>query len=189
MDEPFSNLDRRMREVVRHETMTLLREIGATAIIVTHDPEEAMAVADRIALMRQGEIVQHGIAADIYRRPKDLFAARFFCNFNEIPGVVRAGQAGCAFGSFPAPGLSEGLDVVICLRPQGLTLRQEGAGLAARVIARKFLGESDLLTLAVEGIDHHMRARVRGGQGPEPGRDVRVEVERDDVLVFPAAKA
>src|SRR3954464_8639086 len=67
MDEPFSNLDRRMRDVIREETVAILRETGATTIVVTHDPEEAMLIADRIVLMQAGRIVQEGTAEDIYR--------------------------------------------------------------------------------------------------------------------------
>src|SRR5918997_3791500 len=108
MDEPFSNLDRRMRDAIREETIAILRETGATTMVVTHDPEEAMMIADRIVLMRSGRIVQHGTAEDIYLRPKDLFAARFFCDFNEVEGVVRNGQVSTPVGVFPAPDLPDG---------------------------------------------------------------------------------
>ena len=69
MDEPFSNLDRRMRDAIRDETVAILRETGATTIVVTHDPEEAMRIADRIVLMRSGAIIQQGEAEEIYRAP------------------------------------------------------------------------------------------------------------------------
>src|SRR5918912_181896 len=88
MDEPFSNLDRRMRDAIRDETVAVLREIGATTVVVTHDPEEAMRIADRIVLMRSGRIVQAGDAETIYRAPADLLAARFFCDFNEVESEV-----------------------------------------------------------------------------------------------------
>jgi iron(III) transport system ATP-binding protein len=189
MDEPFSNLDRRMRETVGAETIALVRETGATAIMVTHDPEEAMRHADRIALMRAGRIVQQGRAEDIYRRPADLFAARFFCDFNEFAGRVSGGAVATPFGRVPAPGLAEGQLAVALFRPQGLALEPPGSGQASRIVERKFLGESDVLTLAVYGVDHHMRVRVRGGDGPEPGREVGVTAVLDDVLVFPAVSA
>ena len=89
MDEPFSNLDRRMRDAVRDETVAILRETGATTIVVTHDPEEAMRIADRIVLMRAGRIIQQGSSEELYSAPANLFAARFFCDFNEVPGEVR----------------------------------------------------------------------------------------------------
>ncbi len=76
LDEPFSNLDRRMRDRVREDTVALLRRTGTTALMVTHDPEEALAVATRIALMRRGRIVQVATGEALYRRPESLFAAR-----------------------------------------------------------------------------------------------------------------
>jgi iron(III) transport system ATP-binding protein len=189
MDEPFSNLDRRMREEVREETMTLIRETGATTMIVTHDPEEAMGVADRIALMRAGRVVQQGTAEHIYRKPVDLFTARFFCDFNEVAGEVRGGSVATPLGTFAAGGLTEGTAAVVCFRPEGLRINQNGKGIPARVVERKFLGMTEILTLAVQGLEHHMRVRVRGGRGPEPGRDVGVEAVSDDVLVFAALSA
>ena len=118
MDEPFSNLDRRMREGIREETVALLREMGATTVIVTHDPEEAMRIADRVILMRSGRIVQAGAAEDLYRRPPDLAAARFFCDFTEIEGKVRRGRLETPLGLFCAPGHAEGATGIACIRPQ-----------------------------------------------------------------------
>src|SRR5215213_4260307 len=120
MDEPFSNLDRRLRDSIREETIAILREMGATTIVVTHDPEEAMRIADRIVLMRSGRIVQVGEAETLYRQPADLFAARFFCDFNEVEGVVRGGGVSTPVGTFAAPGLAEGQAALVCVRPRGV---------------------------------------------------------------------
>ena len=88
MDEPFSGLDQRLRESVRAETLTLLRETRASCLLVTHDPVEAMGLADRIFLMRQGRLVQAGTPEELYRQPVDAAAARFFSDANEIRGAV-----------------------------------------------------------------------------------------------------
>ena len=93
MDEPFSGLDSRLRDSVRADTLSVLREAGATAVIVTHDPEEAMRMSDRIVLMRKGRIVQQGSAEDLYDRPESLFAARFFSALNELSGIVSTHRA------------------------------------------------------------------------------------------------
>ena len=92
MDEPFSGLDQRLREGVRRGTLELLKETRASALIVTHDPLEAMELADRILLMRQGRLVQQGTPRELYHCPIDADAARFFSHFNEIetPVVKRA---------------------------------------------------------------------------------------------------
>ncbi len=189
MDEPFSNLDRRMRDAVREETVALLREMGATTIIVTHDPEEAMRIADRVVLMRGGRIVQAGSAADLYHRPVDLTAARFFCDFNEIDGRVRNGRAETTIGLFAAPGLAEGEQAVVCIRPQAVRIRAPGFCLPGRVLSRRFLGEVDLLEIAVQGLDAPIRARLRGSPQALEGADVGIEIDSDEVLVFAAPEA
>lgn len=92
MDEPFSNLDRGLRDNVREETLGLLRQLGTTAIMVTHDPEEALSAGDRVVLMQRGRIVQSGTGYEIHDNPKTRYAADFFCAFNKIEGRVRQGR-------------------------------------------------------------------------------------------------
>jgi len=92
MDEPFSNLDRGLRDDVREETLGLLRQLGTTAIMVTHDPEEALSAGDRVVLMQRGRIVQSGTGYEIHDNPKTRYAADFFCAFNKIEGRVRQGR-------------------------------------------------------------------------------------------------
>jgi iron(III) transport system ATP-binding protein len=184
MDEPFSNLDRRMRDAVREETIALLREMGATTVIVTHDPEEAMRIADTVALLRDGLIAQAGSAADLYRRPVDLAAARFFCDFTEVEGTIRGGRLATPLGDFDAPGLAEGAQAIACIRPEGFMIRPEGDGVPGRVLARRFLGEVDLLDIAVQGLETPIRARLRGFPAARPGVDVGIDVDREEVLVF-----
>jgi iron(III) transport system ATP-binding protein len=187
MDEPFSNLDRRMRDAIRDETVAILRESGATTVVVTHDPEEAMRIADRIVLMRSGTIVQQGSAEDIYLRPSDLFAARFFCDFNEVEGVVSNRQISTPVGIFRAPHLPEGAHAIVCIRPQGVRVKPSGFCLPGRVISRRFLGEVDLVHVAVQGLDRPLQARVRDLARAYDGQDVGIEIDENEVLVFAAS--
>jgi iron(III) transport system ATP-binding protein len=187
MDEPFSNLDRRMRDAIRDETVAILRETGATTVVVTHDPEEAMMIADRIVLMRSGQIVQQGPAEEIYGRPADLFAARFFCDFNEVEGIVSNGRIETPVGLFPAPGLPEGAGAIICIRPQGVRLKPAGFCLPGRIVSRRFLGEVDLVHVIVEGLERPLQARVRESVRAEAGTDVGVDIDPQEVLVFAAS--
>src|SRR3712207_366315 len=187
MDEPFSNLDRRMRDAIRDETVAILRESGATTMVVTHDPEEAMMIADRIVLMRSGQVVQQGTAEEIYSHPADLFAARFFCDFNEVEGTVRNGQVSTPVGVFPAPGIPEGSGAIVCVRPQGVRLKPAGLCLPGRVVSRRFLGEVDLVHVIVQGVERPLQARVRDQARGEAGTDVGVEVDPNEVLVFAAS--
>jgi iron(III) transport system ATP-binding protein len=184
MDEPFSNLDRGLREAVRDETLTVMKETRATAIIVTHDPEEALRLGDRIALMRAGKLVQVGTPRDIYQRPVDLFAARFFSDLNEIPGKVRNGMADTAVGLFAAPGHAEGSAVTVCVRPQAISVRPPGLCLPGRVLASRFLGEVDLVHIAVPGLDQPLKARIRATGKPVTSGDTGLEINPQEVLVF-----
>lgn len=190
MDEPFSGLDSRLRDAVRADTLSVLRETGATAVVVTHDPQEAMRMSDRIVLMRRGRIVQHGTAEDLYDRPQSLFVARFFSHLNELEGTVLAGRAATRIGAFAAPGQADGQAVMVAIRPQGVQLAlatDSAAGTPGRIMSRHFLGEIDLLDVAVEGFESYLVAKARPETGLVPGVEVRVGFDPRDVLVFPAA--
>jgi iron(III) transport system ATP-binding protein len=138
--------------------------------------------------MRSGAIIQQGESEEIYRRPANLFAARFFCDFNEIPGTVRNGQVSCPVGVFPAQHLTDG-PAIVCVRPQGLRLKPAGFCLPGRVVSRRFLGEVDLVFIDVQGVDRPLLARVHDPVGVKEGLDIGIEVDTKDVLVFAASDA
>jgi iron(III) transport system ATP-binding protein len=185
MDEPFSNLDRRLKDAVREETIAVIRETRATSVIVTHDPEDAMLIADRIVLMRKGRIAQVGSPDEVYSRPVDLFAARFFSDFNEIDTVVRNGAAATPFG--PAPtALPEGARAVVCIRPRGVLLRAAGFCLPGRIVSRRFAGEVDVLQVAVQGFERPLTVRAPEHRPFARGDEVGVDFDRAEILVFPA---
>jgi len=189
MDEPFSGLDRRLRDEVREDTLTVLRESRATCVIVTHDPEEALRMADRIALVRDGMLVQADLPEIVYRQPRDLRAARFFSDVNEVPGVVKGGMAHTALGAFQAPGLAEGSAAIVAIRTPGVRLLPAGQGMPGRLELRRFLGVVDLVEVAVEGLDRLLKGRIREGVNATPKSEVGVEIDPAEVLVFAASEA
>ena len=144
MDEPFSGLDSRLKDAIRSDTLAILREARVTAIIVTHDAEESMRMADRIALLKDGSLIQVGTSEDLYRHPRTLFAASFFSEINRLDGVVRDGRAQSPLGSFPAPGIAEGRPVDIAIRLSGVMLDERQGSVEARILSRRFLGVVDM---------------------------------------------
>jgi iron(III) transport system ATP-binding protein len=183
MDEPFASLDGRLRDHVRRRTLDLLRESGTTTIFVTHDPAEAMRIADRIVLLDAGRVVQCGPPEEVYMRPATLFAARFFSDLNEVPGVCLNGRIETAIGSFEAPHLPDHAPARVCIRPQHLRLAQHPTGVAARVVRTAFLGEIDHLELAVAGLDAPITLRTFGRTRVEPEDVVYLDVQPGEVLV------
>ena len=189
MDEPFSGLDVQLRDQMQEETLSLLRETRATSIIVTHHPEEAMRLGDRIAVLRSGRIVQIGATEKLYADPASLFVARLFSEINEIPARVSKGRIETAAGSFPASGLADGSAVVVCIRERGIRLSAPAngaAGLPGRVRDLKFLGDVTRLEVAVEGFEQPLKVRFPSAAPFARGSEVRVHIEPDGVLAFPA---
>lgn len=186
MDEPFSGLDVQLREAMQEETLALLRETRATSVVVTHNPEEAMRIGNRIAVMRRGRLVQVGSAEDLYRQPVDLFVARMFSEINEIGYQVAGGRIETPVGALPVPGVADGVTVTACIRERGITLSPDGPGLPGRVLDVRFLGDVVRLEVGVEGFEKPLKVRVREMDGWARGAEVKVGIDSARVLVFPA---
>jgi iron(III) transport system ATP-binding protein len=186
MDEPFSGLDPRLREEMREETLAILHETRATSVVITHDAEEAMRMGDRVALMRQGQIVQTGKALDLYRAPKDILAARTFSDLNELAARIEHGSALTPLGRFAANGLPDGAEAIVCVRQRGVRLLESGQGVQARVLDARFLGDIALVEVAVQGLDSPLFARVKESDVPPQGAEIGIDVDQGAVLVFEA---
>lgn len=184
LDEPFSGLDSRLKDSVRAETLAILRQSRATAIVVTHDAEEAMRMGDRIALMKAGEVVQVGRAEELFQAPRNLFVAGFFSELNRFEGRVAGGAVDTPIGKFAAGGLSDGTPAVVAVRLSGIEANEKDGVTEARVISRRFLGDSEALELAVSGAEQPVRARIRCGALSPGARAVWLSVRSSDVLVF-----
>jgi iron(III) transport system ATP-binding protein len=188
MDEPFSGLDIQLRDAMQEETLALLRETRATSLIVTHHPEEAMRLGDRIVVMRAGRIVQVGSTESLYRAPASLFVARLFSEINEIPARVAGGRVHTAAGSFAAPGLAEGVNAVLCIRERAIGISSAAninePGLNGRILDLKFLGDVTRLDVAVEGFERPLKARITASDGLGRGREVKVVIAPQAALVF-----
>jgi len=149
LDEPFSSLDASLRGGLRREVELILRDAEATALLVTHDQEEALSLADRLAVMRDGEIVQVGPPVQVYGEPATRWAAQFVGEVNVLSGVARGGGVETELGVFDLRGPASG-SVHVAVRPEQLELRADGNG-NAEVVAREFRGHDVLYRLRHEG--------------------------------------
>ncbi|WP_417496184.1 ABC transporter ATP-binding protein [Maricaulis sp.] len=122
LDEPFSGLDRRLRGELRERTVDTLRAARTTALIVTHDAEEAMAVADELALMDGGRIIQTGAPGEVWMNPVSATAAKLLGDVEIIESRVSDGRAATPFGPAEAPGLAAGQRVNVLIRPRAFVL-------------------------------------------------------------------
>jgi len=188
MDEPFSNLDRGLRARVRRETVALLRELGTTAIIVTHEAEEALSTGDRVALMRSGEIIQNGPARELHDHPVNRYAADFFCDFNKIPGTVRGAELITPFGAFTiAEQLETNAEVVVYLRPRDFTVVADNEAISAllrgHIESRAFLGEVEELTVRIADGIPSLRVRT-DLRLPASATDIFLSPHWDKALIF-----
>jgi iron(III) transport system ATP-binding protein len=205
MDEPFSSLDTRLRDAIRDEALSILREENAAVLLVTHEPDEALRMADRIALMRDGLIVQHGEPYHVYNHPIDCSTAAFFSDINVIPADVRFQQADTVFGRFLTPGIPDGEAVEIVFRPQhlGVTLYDLGHDLgteessssgsmgteAMGITERaRFIGAQSLVEVRMPHDYSLIQALVPGVFLPEKGTRLRLLLRRDQCFVFPKEK-
>ncbi len=188
LDEPFSGLDVRLRESVRDQTLAILRDIGTTTLIVTHDAEEALYLGDRLAVLQGGRLLQTGTPDAIYQRPATAFVARFLGDVNWLHGTAAPGLIRSPVGDVLADGFVTGQRVDVLIRPEGLHLTPEGDGPGARVIERRLVGHSTLVSLRLRN-GELLRARILGQAAPKPGTDVRIRFDDDSVLVFPCHEA
>ena len=143
LDEPFSSLDATLRADLRGEVELILREAEATALLVTHDQEEALSLADRVAVMRDGCLVQTGPPEEVYRAPADRWTAQFLGDVNVLPGVAHADHVDTDLGSFEVATPPSEEHVHLAIRPEQLSLRRDAHG-NGEVVDREFRGHDVL---------------------------------------------
>ncbi|MFY0682478.1 MAG: ABC transporter ATP-binding protein [Thalassovita sp.] len=198
MDEPFSGLDNRLRDDIRDQTLELLKQEDAAVLLVTHEPEEAMRMADEIALMRDGKIVQQGAPYNIYNAPKDRESVSFFSDVNVICSQVRGSLTETPFGQFLAPGMADGTSVDIVIRPQHLKIEfdrngvgpsptpQNGVAARGEVVRARFMGSESLIEIKMDYDGSVLKATVPNVFLPKAGRPLWLSFRRDRCFVFPA---
>jgi iron(III) transport system ATP-binding protein len=184
LDEPFSNLDVELRAAVRTEVRDILAEVNATAILVTHDQEEALSLADRVAVMWGGRIIQDAGPEELYHRPASKTIGSFVGNAQFIPGMASGRRVTCDLGELPTHGTASGA-VEVMIRPEALRLTPPGDvdPANATVLNRLFFGHDQVMKLRLDS-GLVLNARLGTYGGIRPGDRVHVGV-RGAVLTFP----
>jgi iron(III) transport system ATP-binding protein len=198
LDEPFSSLDAAMRATVRREVAEILRARGTTTVLVTHDQDEALSLADRVAVLRDGRVVAEAQPEALYRSPLDADLAGFLGEANLLAGVIEHGVANTALGrlvlqdGITASWPSADPNAVVLVRPEQLEVRTltavpAGGGIHARVVDRAYYGHDAVLrvALAIRPDSEPLLVRVTGPGAPPPGAEVLLTV-RAPVMAWPA---
>jgi iron(III) transport system ATP-binding protein len=208
LDEPFSSLDARLRVQIRDQTLHVLKSSGVATVMVTHDPEEAMFMGDRIVLMHQGRIVQTGTPVELYSKPVNAFVTTFFSDVNVIRGMVQGGQVATPLGRVASAGFQDGAEVEIMFRPETVQIFEAdttppASSVPGEVLATRLLPGATLVHLRIASHAHgtqekpghtpdnagegiHLHARVPCLFPMPEGARVQVHVPMDQVYVFPA---
>jgi iron(III) transport system ATP-binding protein len=185
LDEPFSALDTGLRASTRKAVARLLADAGVTTLLVTHDQEEALSIADQVAVMREGRFTQVGSPQHVYRQPNDRFTAEFLGDCIALPCTVASGVADCVFGRVPVQG-DDGTGTLL-LRPEQLVAtvvsdsgQLDGVGTVSAV---EFLGHDVLLTINPAGESEPIIVRQHSLDPPTIDAKVRIEVVGTGVVL------
>lgn len=181
LDEPLSALDAALRESLRDELAVLLRKFHITAIFVTHDQDEAMAIADRVAVMSHGRVVQSGTPEELYRNPRSAFVAGFVGNAMHLTGNSDGATLHLGSGAVPLPGDGTGHDVYV--RAENVQIGSDGP-LSGRVETVTFLGTH--YRVGISGIMPELLTSIHPGHSaPKVGETVKIDIKPEAMMLLP----
>jgi iron(III) transport system ATP-binding protein len=188
LDEPFSALDPSLRAAVREEVRGILAETGITTLLVTHDQEEALSIANQVAVLRDGVVAQFGTPHELYHDPVDLEMARFLGDANLVDGVVEGQRVTTALGALALRSAEDAIALprgpaVVLLRPEQIVLSadQGAAGVRGRIVHSEFYGHDSLIDVVCDQLrlGGHIRVRVQGATRLKEGAEVAVSASGD----------
>lgn len=197
LDEPFSSLDASLRSAVRRDVRDVLRKAGTTAILVTHDQDEALSLADHVAIIRDGRISQVDTPATIYARPSSPELAREFGEVNFLKGIARGRSVETPLGLLPlengtggVDGLSDGTELLVLVRPEQIVVAPGATAGRARVLETEFYGHDAVMKLVADfdGITTFTARTANATQLPSRGAIVAIGI-RGSVVAWPVNAA
>jgi iron(III) transport system ATP-binding protein len=188
LDEPFASLDAHLRASVRADVAGIFRRAGTTAVLVTHDQDEALSTADRVAALRDGKIAQYAAPEELYSRPADAELARFVGEANLLEGVLAGGMVKTLLGNLPVDpaAAGEASQVTVLIRPEQIELEPSADGVAGRVLSYGYHGH-DAVVYVQPDQDADSRpivVRILGGQQLPAGSPVTLRA-RGPVFTWP----
>lgn len=192
LDEPFTGLDISLRAQVREDTLRLIKQMGVTTLMVTHDPQEAMYMADHILIMRNGKVEQGGSPREIYQFPATEFAARFVGQTNILQGIVLStgyDEVMTSIGPVPCLSMRDlefGTDAFISVRPESFEIDPNGP-FGAKICTIRYVGQSILLEVEIIdeiGKGHRLKMRVHPNLRVDEGEEIRFRIMPDFVTVI-----
>ncbi|GAB4574909.1 MAG: ABC transporter ATP-binding protein [Rhodothalassiaceae bacterium] len=187
MDEPFSGLDISLRADVRASAIATLRARAVPTLVVTHDPFEALEIADRIVLMRDGAVIQAGTPEEVYLHPVDAWAMRFFGKPNRLLGIVKGSAVETPFGRLAVPsGTAEGATVEILFRSSSIERASDGEGRPFHVEQARLLGPIRRTILRTDDWPETIRYDMPRHEKAEPGATLMLRARLEEFHIFPA---
>ena len=190
MDEPFANLDERLKDKIRDTTLHLLQKTSTTALIVTHDPEEAMFMGDYIAVMSEGKILQFDTPYNIYNKPINSFIARFFGDTVSVRGQIKNGVIKTIFGSFKTTKYKNNSDIELVFRSESFNVQKSkhinSNQVKAKIIAIRPIGYNTMLHLDVrnKSVSKHIHIKISGKFLPPKNKICYINIDKNYVFVF-----
>ena len=192
LDEPFSDLDINLKREIIDDTLHLINSLESSAIVVTHNAEEAMFLSDAILVMEKGKLIQIGTPHDIYFKPSNLYVASLFGETNIFQSKVEDNTCLTPLGRIKTSNLSNNQDVDVVVRPEAIKLNLEKSPLlnpnSGVVVDSKFLGNSAIIHMTVndeKNNKHHIHSRVMGNFLPPAASSVSVTLDEDHIFIFP----
>jgi iron(III) transport system ATP-binding protein len=183
LDEPFASLDASLRQRLREEVRSILRTAGITAVLVTHDQEEALSLADRVAVMRRGRILQVGSPGEVYDRPSSVEVAEFIGGGQLIDCTIARGRLESAVGALRTDAPDGAARLLV--RPEAICIlpAEAPAGVPARVVHSRYFGHDALHEVELAG-GERLQVRTWGSSDLEPGPELRVALTATELRVF-----
>lgn len=188
LDEPFANLDVVLRKHIREETMALLKSLDVATLLVTHDPDEALRMADHIYVLEKGKVVQEGIGNDFYHQPQTPFVASFFGELNCLEGEVKKKKVETELGTFAAGNLTNDQQAQVLIRPEGIdfSTAKSSTKKAVKAIVEnvRFLGTHSILYISLQDSAIPLRVKTSKAKLPVVGAEISLQVDPKHVFVF-----